>query len=509
MKVSLVGAGPGDPGLITLRARELLEEADVVVYDALINTDILKFTKKEAELIYVGKVASNHALPQDEINSLLAECARKKGNVVRLKGGDPYIFGRGGEEGEYLAKLGIPFEEVPGISSAIAAPAYAGIPLSHRDFCSSITIVTGHEKAEKNVSGLNWEAFARSGATLVFVMGMKNLSSIAENLIAAGMDPAMPSAIIYRGTTPMQRSLFAPLSELPKAAQDANFTNPSVIVVGKVVQLHESLDWIKNKSLLGRRIVVTRAREQASDLADLLAQQGAEVLEFPSLTIQPLSDYSELDAVIAGLDRYDWLIFTSVNGVRFFWERLDMSGRDTRALAKTKVAAIGPATGAALEKRGIKPDLIPSSYVAEKVAEAILEVEGGNMRDKRVLLPRAAKARMILPETLAKAGAVVDVVPVYEAKPVQANAGKILALLAEREIDCISFASSSTVRNFFSIIPAELLRGKNAPAIASIGPITSATLREYDLTATIEPQEYTITALVRAIEKYFGQAREN
>lgn len=509
MKVSLVGAGPGDPGLFTLRGMELLREADVVVYDALINPDLLKYAGKNAELIYVGKVAGKHSLPQEEINSLLLQCAREKGKVVRLKGGDPYIFGRGGEEAEYLAKAGIPFEEVPGISSAIAAPAYAGIPLSHRDFCSAITIVTGHENPEKNASALDWDALARSKATLVFVMGMKNLPFIAAKLISAGMAPDTPAAVIYRGTTPMQRSLCAPLAELPSAAAAANFTNPSVIVVGRVVSLHENLDWIKNRKLLGRRILVTRAREQASELADMLAKEGAEALEFPSLAVHALSDYSRVDAAIEGLDGYDWLIFTSVNGVRFFWERLDKAGRDSRALANIKVAAIGPATGLALEKKGVKPDLIPSSYVAEQVAEAILQMEGGSMTGKRALLPRAAYARMALPDTLARAGAQVDVIPVYEAKPVEANAEQIIGLIAAGELDCISFASSSTVRNFLSIIPPDLLKGKKAPALASIGPITSKTLQEHGLKAAIEPEQYTIPALVQAIEKYFAQTGED
>ncbi len=509
MKVYLVGAGPGDPGLFTLRGLELLKEADVIVYDALANKDLLKHAKKDAELIYVGKIAGKHALPQDQINSLLADLARKKGTVLRLKGGDPYIFGRGGEEGEYLAKNGIDFEEVPGISSAIAAPAYAGIPLSHRDFCSAITIVTGHEKAGKNTASLNWEALAKGGGTLIFVMGMKNLPLISASLLAAGMPADTPAAIIYRGTTPRQRALYATLAELPQAAEAENFTNPSVIVVGKVVNLHESLDWIKNRKLLGRRILVTRAREQASELADMLAKEGAEALEFPSLAVHALSDYSRVDAAIEGLDGYDWLIFTSVNGVRFFWERLDKAGRDSRALANIKVAAIGPATGLALEKKGVKPDLIPSSYVAGQVAEAILQMEGGSMTGKRALLPRAAYARMALPDTLARAGAQVDVIPVYEAKPVEANAEQIIGLIAAGELDCISFASSSTVRNFLSIIPPDLLKGKKAPALASIGPITSKTLQEHGLKAAIEPEQYTIPALVQAIEKYFAQTGED
>lgn len=505
MKVSLVGAGPGDPGLFTLRGKELLQEANVVVYDALINKALLKYAPKDADLIYVGKIGSNHALPQTEINALLASLAQEKGKVVRLKGGDPYIFGRGGEEAEYLAERGIPFEEVPGISSAIAAPAYAGIPLSHRDFCSAISIITGHENPEKESSALDWEALARSQATLVFVMGMKNLPNIAARLIEAGLSPDTAAALIYRGTSPMQRNLFAPLAKLPEEALKANFTNPSVIVVGKVVSLHEKLDWLKNKTLLGRRIVVTRAREQASEISRLLSQAGAEVLEFPSITIQALEDYSALDKALAELSSYAWLIFTSVNGVHYFWHHLTLSSKDSRSLGGVKLAAIGSATAEALRKHGIEPDLVPPTYVAEKVAEAILEIEGPRLQGQRILLPRALEARMVLPEMLTNAGAIVDIIPIYKTVAEKNVSPEILDLLSAGKVDCVSFGSSSTVRNFLSLVPKELLQGNRAPALAAIGPITAATLADYGLRATIKAQQYDIPGMVQAIETYFSR----
>lgn len=509
MKVSLVGAGPGDPGLMTMRGLQLLREADVIIYDALINKSLLKFAKKGAELIYAGKVAGKHALPQDEINALLAKSALEKGDVVRLKGGDPYIFGRGGEEAEYLAEKGIPFEVVPGVSSAVAAPAYAGVPLSHRDLCSAITIVTGHENPGKDSSALNWNSLAQSGATLVFVMGMKNLPGISRNLIEAGMPSETPGAVIYRGTTPRQREVFAPLSMLPEAAQAAGLSNPAVIVVGKVCGLRSTLNWVKNKPLLGRGIAVTRAREQASEMASLLAEAGADVVEFPSLEIRALEEYSQADGAIARLEDYAWIVFTSVNGVRHFWERLRAAGKDSRALAAAKIAAIGPATAEALAEKGISPDLIPASYVAENVAEAILEAEGADIGGKRILIPRAAQARMVLPDTLARAGAIVDVAPVYESRPVQTDATEIIEKIKNGEIDCVSFGSSSTVSNFLSLVPADLLRGPSAPALAAIGPITAERLRESGLQANIEPESFTIPALVEAIEKHFSKKADN
>lgn len=506
MKVYLLGAGPGDPGLLTLKARDVLAAADVVVYDALANDSLLGHARPEAELIYVGKVAGNHALPQHEINALLVRKA-KEGNVVaRLKGGDPYIFGRGGEEAEELLAAGVPFEEVPGISSTIAAPAYAGIPLTHRDFASSVTIITGHENPDKPGSVHNWQALAQSASTLVFVMGMKNLPDIARNLLDAGLDPRTPAALIYRGTTPRQRSLVATLRELPQAAVDARFTNPAVIVVGKVASLHGKLNWFEQKPLLGKSIVVTRAREQASGLARSLAGLGAEVIQCPTIEIRALPDSTELDAAVARLADYGWLIFTSVNGVRHFWRRLDAAGKDSRALGTCKVAAIGPATADALLERGIRPDFVPERYVAEGVVEGLLAREGGKLAGTRMLLPRAAKARDVLPVELGKAGAVVDVIPAYETVPAAGRKDEVLARLEEGSLSCVTFGSSSTVENFLSLIPAEKLKAHPETLLAAIGPVTAATLRKHGLNCHIQPGEYTIPALVDAITQHFTRA---
>ena len=501
MKVYLIGAGPGDPGLFTLKGRDCLAAADVVIYDALANDALLAYARKDAELIYVGKVAGNHALPQDGINQLLVDKAREGKVVARLKGGDPYIFGRGGEEAEALLEAGIPFEEVPGISSTIAAPAYAGIPLTHRNFASSVTIITGHENPDKPGSVHNWQALAQSASTLVFVMGMKNLPDIARNLLAAGMDPATPAALVYRGTTPRQRSLVSTLAALPQAAVDQGFSNPSVIVVGKVCSLHDQLGWFEQRPLFGRSVVVTRAREQASDLAQELVQLGADVIQCPTIEISPLPDYAELDAAIDRLSEYAWLIFTSVNGVRWFWKRLEAAGKDSRALGLCRVAAIGPATAEALEARGIRPDFIPERYVAEGVVEGLLA--RGKVDGVRMLLPRAAKAREVLPDELRKAGARVDVISAYETIPAAARKDEVLERMQAGTLDCVTFGSSSTVENFLSLIPAETLRAHPEVRLAAIGPVTARTLEAHGLPCHIMPEEYTIPALVQALVSHY------
>lgn len=501
MKVYLIGAGPGDPGLFTLKGRDCLAAADVVIYDALANDALLAYARKDAELIYVGKVAGNHALPQDGINQLLVDKAREGKVVARLKGGDPYIFGRGGEEAEALLEAGIPFEEVPGISSTIAAPAYAGIPLTHRNFASSVTIITGHENPDKPGSVHNWQALAQSASTLVFVMGMKNLPDIARNLLAAGMDPATPAALVYRGTTPRQRSLVSTLAALPEAAVDQGFSNPSVIVVGKVCSLHDQLGWFEQRPLFGRSVVVTRAREQASGLAQELVQLGADVIQCPTIEISPLPDYAELDAAIDRLSEYAWLIFTSVNGVRWFWKRLEAAGKDSRALGLCRVAAIGPATAEALEARGIRPDSIPERYVAEGVVEGLLA--RGKVDGVRMLLPRAAKAREVLPDELRKAGARVDVISAYETIPAAVRKDEVLERMQAGTLDCVTFGSSSTVENFLSLIPAETLRAHPEVRLAAIGPVTARTLEAHGLPCHIMPEEYTIPALVQALVSHY------
>ena len=506
MKVYLLGAGPGDPGLLTLKARDVLARADVVVYDALANDSLLGHARPDAEIIYVGKVAGNHALPQHEINALLVAKAKEGKVVARLKGGDPYIFGRGGEEAEELLAAGVPFEEVPGISSTIAAPAYAGIPVTHRDFASSVTIITGHENPDKPGSVHNWQALAQSASTLVFVMGMKNLPDIARNLLTAGLAPDTPAALIYRGTTARHRSLVSTIAQLPEAAVAAGFTNPSVIVVGKVASLRDKLNWYEQKPLLGRSIVVTRAREQASGLAQSLTELGAEVIQCPTIEIRTLPDYAELDAAIARLADYGWIIFTSVNGVKYFWQRLAALGRDSRAIGACRVAAIGPATADALRERGICPDFIPERYVAEGVVEGLKAREAGRLAGMRMLLPRAAKAREVLPEELGKAGAVVDVISAYETVPAASRKDEVLARLAEGSLDCVTFGSSSTVENFLELVPAASLKAHPTTLLAAIGPVTADTLRKHGLEPHIQPEAYTIPALVEAIKAHFAKA---
>ena len=499
MKVYLIGAGPGDPGLLTIKGKDILEKADVVVYDYLANDTLLGYARPDAERIYVGKVAGNHALPQDGINKLIIEKAKEGKIVARLKGGDPYIFGRGGEEAEELLDAGVPFEEVPGISSTIAGPAYAGIPLTHRSFSSSVTLITGHENPDKPGSVHNWKALAASANTLVFVMGMKNLPDLARNLIEAGLSPDTPAALVHWGTTAKHRSLAATLGTLHEEGVRQGFTNPSVIIVGKVVTLRDRLNWFEQKPLLGRSVVVTRAREQASGLAAQLADLGAEVIQFPTIDIKPLEDYSS----VRNLGAYDWLIFTSANGVKCFWERLEAQGLDARALYGLQVAAIGPATAQAVRTHGIAPDFVPEAYIAESVAEGLI---GLGMDGKKVLLPRAREAREVLPEELRKAGAQVDVLPVYETVPAAAHRDEVLQRLEAGTLDAVTFGSSSTVDNFFAQIPADTIRnqpeGKRVK-FASIGPVTTKTLAKYGFACDIQPEDFTIPALVKALTAHY------
>lgn len=496
MYVYLIGAGPGDPGLLTCKGRQVLSEADVVVYDYLSSDELLALARPDAELIYVGKIAGNHAMKQGDINKLLIAKAKEGKIVARLKGGDPYIFGRGGEEAEELVEAGVPFEEIPGISSSIAAPAYAGIPLTHRAWSSSVTIVTGHEDPNKSSSVLDWHALARSASTLVFLMGMKNLPEITAKLMESGLSGDTPAALVYWGTTEKQRSLASTLSDLPAAAAREGFANPSIIVVGDVVRLKDKLNWFEKKPLFGRTVVVTRAREQASDSAALLAARGARVIQFPTIRIVPMDDYSRLDDAVTHLSRYGWIVFTSVNGVRFFRQRLNAKGLDARALGPVKVAAIGPATAKAVEAMGVKPDLVPSSYVAEGVAQAMVDL---GMKGQKVLLPRAKEARDVLPNALREAGADVDVIAAYENVPSDEHRDQVMAALEAGTLDCVTFGSSSTVRNFLASIPLEELKKHPGVRFAAIGPVTAETMRSLGLTPDIQPEEFTIPAMVDAV----------
>lgn len=502
MLVYLVGAGPGDIELLTLKGKRALEEADVIVYDALAADTLLNFCRKDAEFIYVGKISGNHALPQDKINQLLIDKAKENGGqiVTRLKGGDPYIFGRGGEEGEALHNANVPFEEVPGISSTIAGPAYAGIPVTHRTCSSSLTIITGHEDPTKPDSVHNWDALAKSASTLVFVMGMANLPAISKNLIQAGMNDNTPAALVYRATTPYHRSITGTIKDLPSLAKEHNFTNPCLIVVGDVVNMREKLNWYEQKPLLGKNIVVTRAREQASSIANMLASLGANVVQFPTIEIKPIADFTEVDKEISNMSSYDWVIFTSINGVEHFYNRLNSIGKDSRIFANVRISAIGPATAKGLEDRGIKADFVPTAYMAEGIVEGLqkLGIEG-----KKVLIIRAKEARELLPTELEKAKASLKVLTIYETIATHNDKEEITKLIEEDKIDCVSFGSSSTVKNFFNQIPKDLVSKAKNLKFASIGDITSNTLSEFGFKADIQPKNFTIPELVDSIKDFY------
>jgi uroporphyrinogen III methyltransferase/synthase len=500
-KVYLVGAGPGDPGLFTLRGRELLERAEVVIYDYLANEELLKLAPPEAERIYVGKKGGDHTVPQKGINEILVEKGRDH-LVVRLKGGDPFVFGRGGEEAQELVAHGIPFEVVPGVTAAVAVPAYAGIPLSHRDYTASMAFVTGHEREDKDDSKIEWEKLATAVGTLVFFMGVKNLPEICKHLVAHGRSPQTPVAVIRWGTTPEQRTVVGTLDDIAERVRAAQLKPPAITVVGEVVQLREELNWFEARPLFGRRIVITRAREQASDFKALLADLGAHCIEFPTIGIAPPPTWEHLDGAIGRLSSYDWTVFTSVNGVRCFMERLRAAGLDVRAFKGIKVAAIGPATAEALEKHGLKPDMVPREYKAEAVLEGL---SGENLKGKRFLIPRAMVARDVLPDTLREWGVEVDVVPAYQTVLPSAMSADIMERLRAGGIDCVTFTSSSTVSNFFSLFDRdEILARLRGVAIASIGPITSQTAGEYGLKIDIQPADYTIRSLAQAICDYFS-----
>jgi uroporphyrinogen III methyltransferase/synthase len=479
--VILVGAGPGDPGLVTVRGLECLRRADVVLYDNLAAPALLAHARPDAQVIYVGKKRAEHALTQQQINELLIEHARAGRRVVRLKGGDPFLFGRGGEEAEALAGASIPFEVVPGVSSAMGAAACAGIPLTHRDHTSAVTFVTGHE-----VDKIDW---TRAGAsvTVVVFMGLTTFAEIARRLIAAGRSPETPAAAIRWATRRDQRTVKGTLADLATRVAEANLKPPTIIIIGEVVRLSEKLDWFERLPLFGRTIVVTRAREQAGGLIARLTELGAHVVEIPTIQIERAPDYGPLDQAIGRLESFDWLIFTSANGVRFFLERLDASSRDLRAL-RGRICAIGPATAAALANLHLKIDLMPEEYVAESVVQAFEKIP---LEGARVLLPRAAAARDLIPAELEKRGARVVVVEAYRTVP-----ARDARWPEDLHPDWVLFTSSSTVENFASLFGAERLRGVR---VASIGPITSATAWRLGIEVAVEASSHTTEGLVDAL----------
>ncbi len=501
-KVYLVGAGPGDPELITLKGLECIKNADVIIYDYLASPSLLKHAREHAEIIYVGKKGGDHTLSQDRINALIAEKAQKGFTVTRLKGGDPFIFGRGGEEAEVLIDARIPFEIIPGVTSAIAAPAYAGIPLTHRKFTSTIAFVTGHEDPAKAESNIDWAALAKGIGTLVFLMGVKNLPHITDRLMHHGMSPDTPVALVRWGTTPKQTTVSGTLDTIVERTKAAGLKPPAIIVVGHVVKLREKMRWFETRPLMGQCIVVTRAREQASDLVKRLSDLGAECLECPTIKVSPPQDVKPLDRAMENLSSYDWLIFTSVNGVNFFFERLFQKNKDVRALKDIHTAVIGPATEKRLFDFGLKSDIVPESYRAESVVKAFA---GKDVTGRKILLPRAKEARPVLPLELKKMGAVVDEVTAYCTHAVKDNTDVLSARLKERSIDMITFTSSSTVKNFRALFPNEdlkdLMRGVT---IASIGPVTADTARDLGFDVHIIAESYTIPGLCQAILTHFS-----
>jgi uroporphyrinogen III methyltransferase / synthase len=518
--VHLVGAGPGDPGLLTVKGAKLLEAAEVVVYDALANPALLGYCPN-ATAIYVGKRAAEHSMSQDEINALLVRTALEGKRVVRLKGGDPFVFGRGGEECEALAAAGVPFEVVPGITAAIAAPAYAGIPVTHRDFNSSFSLITGHEKEDEyrdpaaqqrgvaaGSSDIDWPSVAKLPC-VAFYMGVKALPRICAKLIEHGKDPSTPAATIERGTTPRQRTVVGTLVDLAQKVADAKIGAPAITIIGRVVEMRKTIGWFENRPLFGQTIVVTRTRQQASDLSHRLEELGAEVIEAPTIELCPPADWKNVDAALKQLrgtstleprrPAFDWVIFTSANGVSHAKRRLLAIGLDARAFRGARIATVGRATAEAVrQEMCLNVDLCPEQFVAEALADALAAQNA--VAGKNFLLLRAEIARPVLRERLLQDGAAdVSDIAVYETRPVTALPAHLTESLAAKRVRCITFTSSSTARNFFQLISADrgsLLEGVR---IASIGPITSETLRELGAPPTIEAKQSDIESLVQAI----------
>lgn len=498
--VYLVGAGPGDAGLITVRGAELLRRAEVVVYDYLVNPQLLSLAPSDAEIIYAGKSGKKHTLTQNEINALLVEKGNAGKCVVRLKGGDPYVFGRGGEEAEELIKAGIAFEEVPGITSAIAAPAYAGIPVTHRDFTSAMTVLTGHEDPTKQDSAIDWAALAKLHTTRVILMGVGQIQQISDSLTKHGCSKETPVAMIRWGTTCRHEVITGTLGTIAKVAAEKKFEAPAVTVIGEVVKLREKLNWFEHRPLFRKRIVVTRSRTQASALTARLQELGADVWELPTIRIEPAADPKPLREVIEDIGSYDWLVFTSPNGVDHFFKAFFEQYDDVRALGQVRIAAIGPATAEKVRALHLRIDLLPKEFVSEAVLKEFQKTE--SVENLKFLLPRADIATDTLPQGLSALGAIVDDIETYRTTPETSDPSGILARLQQEGADVLTFTSSSTVENFCKLLDAPKLAASFPELkIASIGPVTSETMRKLGLPLQIEAKEHTIPGLVEAILK--------
>ena len=501
-KVFLVGAGPGDPGLITVRGLECLRNADVIVYDNLVDERLLGDAPSDAELIYVGKTPERHTMEQTEINALLVSKAKEGKVVVRLKGGDPFVFGRGGEEAQALAAEDIPFEVVPGVSAGVAAAAYAGIPVTQRGLSSSVAFITGHEDPTKRQSSIAWDRLATGVDTLVFYMGLENLPQIVDQLVKNGRSPATPVALIRDATRPSQQTLVGTLADIVTLAKERKLEPPVIIVVGEVVRLRDVARWFDKRPLFGKRVLVTRSRHQASVLSKLLAEQGAEPVEMPSIAVEEMDDYQELDQAISCLSDYQWVILTSANGVEAFFHRVRLQGMDARAFKGVQICAIGPATAATLERHGLRADYVPPMYTVEKVIGGF---EDKDIRGSRVLVPRAEMADGGLVQKLTKMGATVDQISAYRVVSAaeDASVARGRQMLSEGRIDVVTFASSSSVRGLVSLLGEEAENLKSA-RIACIGPVTAGTAAEVGLKVDIVAREHTVPGLVEAIVEAYS-----
>ncbi len=502
--VWLVGAGPGDPGLITVKGKQCIAEADVIIYDSLANPTLLDGARPDCEVLYAGKRAGQHSMKQPEISALVADKALEGNRVCRLKGGDPFVFGRGGEEALHLRERGVPFEVVPGVTSAVAAPAYAGIPITHRGHAASFRVITGHEDPTKPRSDLDWAEIAASCGTLVFLMGVRNLPEITRRLIDGGRPSTTPAALIANGTLPSQRTLVATLEDIAGRSEQEGLAPPALLVVGEVASLREELAWFEDRPLFGRSIVVTRARAQASEFAATLEERGAEVIQAPTIRVESLAHTPEMRKAVRSLDETQWVVFLSVNGVDAFIEALKLEGLDVRALASVRITAVGPATLAQLEASGLRADVVPERFGGEAVVEAL--TAQGDIEGQTVLLPRPDIAPKALPDALRKAGARVVEVTAYRTVRGDELSEELIARIERDEIDLVTFTSSSTVRNFVDGLPedrrTELLGHVRA---ASIGPATTKTLEEMKIPPVLEAKASTIPGLTAAIEEYLSR----
>lgn len=502
--VYLVGAGPGDPGLITVKGLKCLRRAEVVVYDFLANPLFLDEAPPEAERIFVGKTRGCHTTPQEEINALLARKAREGKRVVRLKGGDPFVFGRGGEEARHLARLGIPFEVVPGVTAAFAAGAYAGIPVTHRDYTTSIGLVTGHLDPNKSMASLDWEKLAGAVGTLAFYMGMGNLPLISRELMSHGCSPATPVAVISWATTPRQRTLVATLGSVVEEVEREGLQPPAVILVGEVVRLRRELQWFEKRPLAGRKILVTRSSRQAGELVGLLEEQGAEAYACAVSHILPPENSNDLEAAIATLPAFDYLILTSVNAVEAFWESLRRAGFDARRLQGVTLVAVGPKTAESFQRFGLVADLCAADYRAEGVVELL---KNRDLTGKRILYPRSDKARTLIQEELAAAGAEVVAPIAYRSVRAEKSRGRIAELIRNGKLDAVTFTASSAVEYFLDLVGEDMGDCLKGIPLVSMGPLTSATLRRAGHEVAAEAQISTLEGLVDALKEFFDPGK--